>query len=120
MQVVEESLSEKEGFTNFCVAAATNAIVESIVRNEKRTMPLSVCIDGFCGVRDVCLSIPVVVGKRGVERVLKPALNAGEIEEFQRSAAIVRTAIRVDLSRPRTRNDFKAGIQCGRGGTQTG
>jgi len=84
---------QKKGFTNFGVAAATNAIVESIVRNEKRTMPLSVCIDGFCGVRDVCLSIPVVVGKGGVERVLKPALNAGEIEEFQRSAAIVRAAI---------------------------
>lgn len=84
---------QKKGFTNFGVAAATNAIVESIVRDEKRTMPLSVRIDGFCGVRDVCLSVPVVIGKNGVERVLKPALNAEEIEAFQKSAAIVRAAI---------------------------
>jgi L-lactate dehydrogenase len=83
----------KKGFTNFGVAAATNAIVESIARDEKRTMPLSVRIDGFCGVREVCLSVPVVLGKEGVERVLKPSLNEAECAAFRRSAEVVRAAI---------------------------
>lgn len=83
----------KKGFTNFGVAAATNAIVESIVRDEKRTMPLSVRIDGFCDVRDVCLSVPVVLGKEGVERVLKPSLSEAECVAFRKSAEVVRAAI---------------------------
>lgn len=82
-----------KGHTSYGIAAATTAIVESIVLDEKRTMPLSVRIDGFCGVDDVCLSLPVVVGRQGITRVLQPKLNAEECRAFQQSALTVRRAI---------------------------
>jgi L-lactate dehydrogenase len=50
-------------------------------------------ISGFCGVTDVCLSLPVVIGRRGVHFTLSPDLSAEEQEAFRRSAAIVRKTI---------------------------
>jgi L-lactate dehydrogenase len=82
-----------KGHTNHGIAAATAAIVRSIVRDERRTMPISVRVDGFCGVEGVCLSLPVVVGLHGVEQVLSPALNEEEQAAFRHSAAVLREAI---------------------------
>ncbi len=75
-----------KGHTNFAVAKATAVVIEAIQHDQLHTMPLSVMLDGFCGVLDVCLSIPVVVGRKGVSRRLKPHLTADETEAFQRSA----------------------------------
>lgn len=86
-----------KGHTNHGIAAATAAIVRSIVRDEKRTMPISVRVDGFCGVEGVCLSLPVVVGAHGVERVLCPALNEEEQAAFRHSATVVKEAIKLSI-----------------------
>jgi L-lactate dehydrogenase len=57
-------------------------------------MPISVKLDGFLGEENVCLSLPAVVGKNGVERILHPRLNEQEKEAFHRSAEVVRKVIR--------------------------
>ncbi len=85
-------ISRLKGYTNHGIAAAVGAVIESIAGDQKRTMPLSVLADGFCGVEDVCLSLPVVVGAGGVERILHPALDDRERAAFLRSAAVVREA----------------------------
>ena len=73
----------KKGNTCYAIGQAAAYIIESILLDEKRTVPLSVLVDGYLGVTDVCLSLPVVVGKRGVERFLHPNLNAAEAEQFR-------------------------------------
>ncbi|MGB4711617.1 MAG: hypothetical protein WBH28_24355 [Fuerstiella sp.] len=78
-----------KGHTNFAVAKATALVMEAIQHDQQHTMPLSVLLDGFCGVHDVCLSVPVVVGRNGVTRRLKPKLTTEETEAFRRSAAEV-------------------------------
>ena len=55
--------------------------------------PLSVLVDGYLGVTDVCLSLPVVVGKKGIERFLHPDLNAMEAGQFRDAAKAVRAVI---------------------------
>jgi L-lactate dehydrogenase len=82
-----------KGYTNFAIAMATSLVVESIVKDENRTMPISTMVDGFMGVRDVCLSIPVVVGKHGITKKLNVALDENEKDMFQRSAQLVRQEI---------------------------
>lgn len=79
-----------KGFTNFAVAKATALVIEAIQHDQKRTIPLSVLLEGYCGVDDVCLSIPVVIGRQGVTRWLHPPLTASEQDAFRRSAAEVR------------------------------
>lgn len=86
-------VSELKGYTNYGIAMATMLILDSIVYDLRHTMPLSVLIDGFCGVGDVCLSLPAVVGRAGVTRVLRPKLTEAEEQAFVHSAAAVRATI---------------------------
>jgi L-lactate dehydrogenase len=82
-----------KGYTNYGIALAATAIIEAIALDTKHTMPVSVAVDGFLGVTDVCLSLPAVIGRRGVERILHPSLNETEAEAFRASAAAVRSQI---------------------------
>lgn len=79
-----------KGYTNFAIAMATSLVVESIVKNENRTMPISTLIDDYLGVTDVCLSIPVVVGREGITKKLELALNEKEQQLFRNSADLVK------------------------------
>lgn len=83
----------KKGNTCYGIGQAAAYVLDSILLDEKRTMPLSVRIDGFLGVHGVCLSVPVVVGKRGVERVFHPPLDELEAGQFRAAAAAVRRVI---------------------------
>lgn len=82
-----------KGHTNYGIALAATAIVEAIALDTKHTMPVSVAVDGFLGVKDVCLSLPAVIGRGGVERILHPRLNEAEANAFHASAAAVQRQI---------------------------
>ena len=84
----------KKGNTCYAIGFAVVYIIESILLDECRTIPLSVKISQFLGIEGVCLSLPVVVGKKGIHRYLSPSLTAGEEEEFRKAADAVRTVIR--------------------------
>ncbi|UUO08284.1 lactate/malate dehydrogenase family protein [Blastopirellula sp. J2-11] len=86
-------VSGLKGHTNYGIALATMMIVDSIVYDLKHTMPVSVRIDGFLGVEDVCLSLPAVIGRAGITRILFPVLLEEEQAAFQRSAAAVKESI---------------------------
>ena len=79
-----------KGHTNFGVAMAAVDIIEAIAHDARRTLPVSTVLDGFCGIDGVCLSLPCVVGRGGIFRVLHPSLNAEEQEALRRCAASVR------------------------------
>jgi L-lactate dehydrogenase len=77
-------------YTNYAIAAATSVIVEAIARNTLSVLPVSVLVDGYLGVDDVCLSMPCVIGRAGVVRMLHIDLSPDEQEAFVRSAASLR------------------------------
>jgi L-lactate dehydrogenase len=83
----------QKGHTNFAISMAASLVVEAIAWNTRRTMPLSVLVDGFQGGRDVCLALPVVVGKDGITQVLAPDLSETEVAAFHRCAELVRKGI---------------------------
>ncbi len=84
---------QKKGNTCYAIGQAAAYIIEAILLDEKRTVPLSVKIDGYLGVSGVCLSVPVVVGRRGVERYLHPDLNEEETKQFRAAAEAVKGVI---------------------------
>lgn len=86
-------VSRRKGYTNYGIALTTMQIVDSIVYDLRHTMPVSTLISGFAGVNDVCLSLPAVIGRSGVTRVLHPSLNNEEMQMFVQSAKKVRQAI---------------------------
>ena len=70
---------EKKGATYYGVAMAVERIVECIIRDEHSILPVSVYLDGLYGLKDICLSIPTVVGSKGAEKVLDIPLDLMEM-----------------------------------------
>jgi len=74
----------------YAPGAASTALVESIVRDEKKLFTCCVSLDGEYGQKDICLGVPVTIGKNGWEKILDFGLNEAEQAEFNKSAAAVR------------------------------
>lgn len=74
----------------YAPGAAGCALVESIVRDEKKVFPCCVSLEGEYGQNDICLGVPVVIGKTGWEKIIDYKLNAEEQDAFAKSADAVR------------------------------
>jgi L-lactate dehydrogenase len=84
---------ERKGATYFAVAAGLLRIVEAILRDQATVLSVSSLVPSRYGMRDVCLSLPTVVTRNGIERVLHLPLDDQEAEAFRRSGALVRKTI---------------------------
>lgn len=85
---------QRKGHTAFAIGAGLVRIVEAILRDEKSVLSVSSTVDGAYGIHDVCLSLPSVVGRDGVERVLVPDLDDVERDALVRSADTIRASAR--------------------------
>jgi malate dehydrogenase len=74
----------------YAPGAASAALVESIVRDQKKLFPCCVALDGEYGQKDICLGVPVIIGKNGWESIVDYKLNADEQATFNKSADAVR------------------------------
>ena len=74
----------------YAPGAAGAALVESIVRDQKKLFTCCVSLDGEYGQKDICLGVPVTIGKNGWEQILDFKLNAEEQAAFNKSADAVR------------------------------
>ena len=71
--------------------AAGAALVEAIVRDEKKLFTCCVSLEGEYGQNDICLGVPVVIGKNGWEKIVDYKLNEEEQTAFNKSAEAVRS-----------------------------
>lgn len=74
----------------YAPGAAAAYLVESILRDQKKVIPCCVSLEGEYGQQDICIGVPVVIGKNGVEQILDYKLNENEKALFEKSAAAVR------------------------------
>ena len=75
----------------YAPGAAGAALVESIVRDEKKLFTCCVSLNGEYGQSDICLGVPVVIGKNGWEKIVDMELSADEQAAFNKSADAVRS-----------------------------
>ncbi len=75
----------------YAPGAAGAAVVESIVRDEKRLIPSCVALEGEYGQSDICLGVPVTIGRNGWETIVDYKLNDEEQSLFNKSADAVRS-----------------------------
>ncbi len=75
----------------YAPGAAGAALVESIVRDEKKLFSCCVKLDGEYGHKDICLGVPVIIGKNGWEQIVDFGLNEEEKGLFNKSADAVRS-----------------------------
>ena len=74
----------------YAPGAAAAYLVESILHDQKKVIPCCVSLEGEYGQNDICIGVPVVIGKNGVEEILDYKLNNEEKALFEKSAAAVR------------------------------
>ena len=75
----------------YAPGAAGAALVESIVRDEKKLFTCCVSLEGEYGQKDICLGVPVTIGRNGWEKIIDLKLNAEEQAAFNKSADAVRS-----------------------------
>jgi L-lactate dehydrogenase len=89
-----EEIIRGKGATNYAVGLAAARIIEAVLYDERQVLPVSSLLDGFAGISDVCLSVPSVIDRAGVEVVLPVPLSDEEAAGLRRSAAAVRDVVR--------------------------
>jgi L-lactate dehydrogenase len=94
-QVIEAGFEvyRLKGYTNYAIATATCMVIEAVVFDEHRTMPLATRFEGWMGIEDNCFSIPVVVGRSGIIRHLNPEMNDDERQNLRMAAAAIKSTI---------------------------
>ena len=73
----------------YAPGAAGAYVVESIIHNQKKMIPCSVLLEGEYGESDLCIGVPVILGKNGIEKIVELELTADEKEKFAASAKAV-------------------------------
>ena len=84
----------RKGATYYGIAMAVTRIAECVVRDERAMLPVSVLLQGQYGLDGLCLSIPAIVGRNGVESVLEIPLDPGERQALLASGARLKEVIR--------------------------
>ena len=83
----------KTGSAFYAPASSAIAMAESYLRDKKRVLPCAAYLDGEYDIKDMYVGVPVVIGEKGVERVLEIEMTKDEREMFAKSVASVKTLI---------------------------
>ncbi|MDT3685326.1 MAG: malate dehydrogenase [Pseudorhodoplanes sp.] len=83
----------KTGSAFYAPATSAIAMAESYLKDKKRVLPCAAYINGDYGVKDLYVGVPVVIGAKGVERVVEIELTSSERDMFNKSAESVQTLV---------------------------
>jgi len=78
----------------YAPGTAAVEIAEAIVKNQKRILPCTVLLDGEYGYTDVCVGVPIIIGKNGIEKIIELNLTDDEKILFDKSASHVKDTIK--------------------------
>jgi len=82
-----------KGATIYAPAHGIARMIETVVKDKRMALCMTVHLDGEFGVKDLYIDVPAVLGAKGVERIIELKLNDDERVAFQKSADVVRTAV---------------------------
>jgi len=90
---VAAKVIEQKGATIHAPGNAISTIIEAVVRDQKKVIPVATALDGEYGFSDITMGVPAVIGKNGVEKIIELELNDEEKNSLQKSADSVKNAI---------------------------
>src|SRR5215475_13433672 len=83
----------KSGSAFYAPAASAIAMAESYLKDKKRVVPCAAYLNGEYGIKDLYVGVPVVIGAKGVERIVEIQLNGAERTMFEKSAETVQNLV---------------------------
>jgi L-lactate dehydrogenase len=81
---------ERKGYTSYAIGSCVARICEAVLRDERSILPVSTLLTGQYGIDGVYLSLPCVMGREGVERVIEIPLDEQERRGLRASAELLR------------------------------
>ncbi len=84
----------RKGATYYAIGLVVRDIVRDILKNQHKIYPLSCYVDNYYGVKDVCISVPCVLTKKGIKERIHLQLNKIEQKQLRKSAAIIKKYIK--------------------------
>ncbi len=120
-----------KGGAGFAVGLAIAEVIHAVALDSKRILPVGSLVNGTYGIRDVCLSVPTVVGRKGAEAQLEIDLWPKEVAALQHSGQVLRetidlvlktnpgagkSAVKVNGSKPTASNGNAVRVTMGSGG----
>lgn len=84
---------DAKGSTYYAIAEAVRRIATAIFRDESAILPISVCVNGIYGLHGLSLSLPCILGRNGVRRVLEIPLSEEEMHLLQHSATRMKAVL---------------------------
>ena len=85
----------KTGSAYYAPASSALAMAESYIKDKKRVLPCAAFLRGEYGVKNLYVGVPVIIGSKGVEKVLEIKLDALERKMFKKSVASVKSLVEV-------------------------
>ncbi len=79
----------------YAPGAAVAQMVEAIVDDQKRIIPVCACLKGEYGLRDIYMGVPVKLGKAGIEEIIEVDLNKDEKKLLANSAEAVKDVMKI-------------------------
>lgn len=79
----------------YAPGAAAAQMVEAVVKNQRRVFPVCAALNGEYGMRDLHLGVPVVLGRKGIEKVIELKLNDEEMTQLKNSAKDVKALMQI-------------------------
>ena len=83
----------RTGSAFYAPASSAIAMAESYLRDKKRVLPAAAWLNGEYDLKDIYVGVPVVIGGKGVERIVEIDLNSAERAMFEKSAQAVQSLI---------------------------
>jgi L-lactate dehydrogenase len=94
VKTAAQQIIQGKGATNYAIGLATAKILEALLHDENRILPVSSLLKDYQGIDDVCLSVPSIVNRGGVEQALAIKMNDAELAGLKNSAEQIRQATR--------------------------
>jgi len=94
VKTAAHQIIQGKGATNYAIGLSTAKILEAVLHDENRVLPVSSLLTDYRGISDVCLSVPCIVNRGGVETTLPIPMNANEEAGLKTSAETIRAAIK--------------------------
>ncbi len=84
---------KRKGATSYAIGLGVTDIVKAILRDQNRVFTVSSLVEDFYGIKDVCLSLPTVINRRGVDRKVNFTLTETELQKLNNSSEVLHNAI---------------------------
>jgi malate dehydrogenase len=83
-----------KGATVYAPGNAVATMIEAVVKNKRSVIPVSTLLEGEYGCEDVCIGVPSIVGKEGVQKIIELKLNSSEQDIFDKGVNSIKEAIK--------------------------